>query len=93
MSRNYYSEINLHITWHTKNSLPLLNDKIEPLAHHALKKRLLHVDGILVQLPLPVHIDEPAVITAIDPAKDADGCDNDVCPAHDGCKPACLAMR
>jgi len=31
------------------------------------------VDGILVQLPLPGHIDEKAVIEAIDPAKDVDG--------------------
>ncbi|MBB3981023.1 methylenetetrahydrofolate dehydrogenase (NADP+)/methenyltetrahydrofolate cyclohydrolase [Sphingobium fontiphilum] len=31
------------------------------------------VDGILVQLPLPAHIDERAVIAAIDPAKDVDG--------------------
>ncbi|TNE40812.1 MAG: bifunctional methylenetetrahydrofolate dehydrogenase/methenyltetrahydrofolate cyclohydrolase FolD [Sphingomonadales bacterium] len=31
------------------------------------------VDGILVQLPLPKHIDEQAVIAAIDPAKDVDG--------------------
>src|SRR3546814_15949185 len=31
------------------------------------------VDGILVQLPLPDHIDEAAVIAAIDPAKDVDG--------------------
>ena len=31
------------------------------------------VDGILVQLPLPVHIDERAVIQAIDPDKDVDG--------------------
>jgi methylenetetrahydrofolate dehydrogenase (NADP+)/methenyltetrahydrofolate cyclohydrolase len=31
------------------------------------------VDGILVQLPLPVQIDEQAVIEAIDPAKDVDG--------------------
>ena len=31
------------------------------------------VDGILVQLPLPPHIDERAVIAAIDPAKDVDG--------------------
>lgn len=31
------------------------------------------VDGILVQLPLPGHIDESAVIGAIDPAKDVDG--------------------
>lgn len=31
------------------------------------------IDGILVQLPLPKHIDEQAVIAAIDPAKDVDG--------------------
>ncbi len=31
------------------------------------------VHGILVQLPLPEHIDEQAVINAIDPAKDVDG--------------------
>lgn len=31
------------------------------------------VDGILVQLPLPPHIDDKAVISAIDPAKDVDG--------------------
>jgi methylenetetrahydrofolate dehydrogenase (NADP+)/methenyltetrahydrofolate cyclohydrolase len=31
------------------------------------------VDGILVQLPLPRHIDEQAIILRIDPAKDVDG--------------------
>ena len=31
------------------------------------------VHGILVQLPLPDHLDEEAVLNAIDPAKDADG--------------------
>jgi methylenetetrahydrofolate dehydrogenase (NADP+)/methenyltetrahydrofolate cyclohydrolase len=31
------------------------------------------VDGILVQLPLPPHIDEERVIDAVDPAKDVDG--------------------
>ena len=31
------------------------------------------VHGILVQLPLPKHIDETAVLQAIDPAKDVDG--------------------
>ena len=30
------------------------------------------VDGILCQLPLPVHLDEQAVILAIDPKKDVD---------------------
>ncbi|KKJ00594.1 bifunctional methylenetetrahydrofolate dehydrogenase/methenyltetrahydrofolate cyclohydrolase FolD [Prochlorothrix hollandica] len=31
------------------------------------------VDGILVQLPLPPHLDAVALIQSIDPAKDADG--------------------
>ncbi len=31
------------------------------------------VDGLIVQLPLPDHIDEDAVINAIDPSKDVDG--------------------
>jgi methylenetetrahydrofolate dehydrogenase (NADP+)/methenyltetrahydrofolate cyclohydrolase len=31
------------------------------------------VDGILVQLPLPAHVDENVVVEAIDPAKDIDG--------------------
>lgn len=31
------------------------------------------VDGILVQLPLPPHIDERLVLASIDPAKDVDG--------------------
>lgn len=31
------------------------------------------VDGILVQLPLPGHINEDCIIDAIDPAKDVDG--------------------
>ncbi|WP_322981365.1 bifunctional methylenetetrahydrofolate dehydrogenase/methenyltetrahydrofolate cyclohydrolase FolD [Pseudomonas sp. C11] len=36
------------------------------------------VNGILVQLPLPAHIDETRVLQAIDPAKDVDGfhCEN-----------------
>ena len=31
------------------------------------------VDGILLQLPLPKHIDEQAVLTRVDPDKDVDG--------------------
>lgn len=31
------------------------------------------IDGIMVQLPLPKHLDERAIIDAIDPAKDVDG--------------------
>ena len=31
------------------------------------------VDGILVQLPLPEHMNEPTVLRAVDPQKDVDG--------------------
>jgi methylenetetrahydrofolate dehydrogenase (NADP+) / methenyltetrahydrofolate cyclohydrolase len=31
------------------------------------------VDGILTQLPLPAHVDETAIIEAMNPAKDVDG--------------------
>lgn len=31
------------------------------------------IHGILVQLPLPKHLDEQEILSAIDPAKDADG--------------------
>ncbi|MEG0518754.1 MAG: tetrahydrofolate dehydrogenase/cyclohydrolase catalytic domain-containing protein [Bacteroidales bacterium] len=31
------------------------------------------IDGLIVQLPLPKHIDENAIIEAIDPKKDVDG--------------------
>jgi methylenetetrahydrofolate dehydrogenase (NADP+) / methenyltetrahydrofolate cyclohydrolase len=42
----------------------------------ALVKELNHrddVDGILVQLPLPDHVDAKKVLMAVDPAKDVDG--------------------
>ena len=48
MSRNYYSEINLHLVWHTKNSSPLLTPTIEPLAHRLLKQRVRDTPGVFI---------------------------------------------
>jgi hypothetical protein len=48
MSRQYYSEINLHIVWYTKNSLPLLTPTIEPLAHRELRRRIVETPGSFV---------------------------------------------
>ncbi|SEL02573.1 methylenetetrahydrofolate dehydrogenase (NADP+) / methenyltetrahydrofolate cyclohydrolase [Colwellia chukchiensis] len=48
-------------------SQSVLLDQIKALNHDS------SVHGILVQLPLPHHIDESAVIAAIDPNKDVDG--------------------
>lgn len=56
-----------------EHSLPSSTSEAELLAKiHALNLDP-SVHGILVQLPLPGHINETAVINAIDPAKDVDG--------------------
>lgn len=48
MSRNYYSEINLHLIWHTLQSRPLLSERIEPLVHRAIKARIVNLPGAFV---------------------------------------------
>lgn len=53
--------------------LPAETTQAELLALIAELNDRKDVNGILVQLPLPKHIDEDAVIRAIDPAKDVDG--------------------
>ena len=47
MSRNIYHEINLHITWHTKNNSPVLVPEIETRLHHYLQHRVLETPGVL----------------------------------------------
>ena len=46
-------------------------EKLLTLVHQLADEKA--VNGILVQLPLPAHIDEKAVIDAIPPEKDVDG--------------------
>ena len=48
MSGNYYSEINLHLTWHAKESLPLITDRIEPILYRYLRQRIINTPGIFV---------------------------------------------
>ncbi|MBU6447108.1 MAG: bifunctional 5,10-methylenetetrahydrofolate dehydrogenase/5,10-methenyltetrahydrofolate cyclohydrolase, partial [Verrucomicrobia bacterium] len=43
------------------------------IRHIEALNRHPEVDGILVQLPLPPHIDEQNIMEAIDPKKDVDG--------------------
>ena len=50
MSRNYYAEINLHGTWHTKDSLPLLLPKVEAVTHHYLRGRCINTPGVFVHV-------------------------------------------
>jgi len=45
----------------------------ELLALIADLNRRDEIDGILVQLPLPAHVDSKKVLLAVDPAKDVDG--------------------
>ena len=46
MPRNVYAEINLHLTWHTKQSLPLLHDTVEDRLHRYLQHRILKTPGL-----------------------------------------------
>ena len=53
--------------------LPFATEQSQLLAHIRELNAHQGVHGILVQLPLPPHIDSGAVINSIDPSKDVDG--------------------
>ena len=48
MSHNYYSEIHLHVVWHTRDSSPLLVSDVEDFTHRFLKQRLVTIEGVYV---------------------------------------------
>lgn len=60
MSRNFYSEINLHLVWHTKGDLPLLTPAIESAVHRCLTKRIVDTSGAFIHAiggtPTHVHL-------------------------------------
>lgn len=64
MSRNYYSEINFHITWHTKNSLPLLVPRVAKLVYEEISRRIIEmpyafiheIGGIETHVHLSVNV-------------------------------------
>ena len=45
MSTAAYSEINFHITWHTKNSLPLITPDIEDRLYRFITHRIIETPG------------------------------------------------
>jgi putative transposase len=45
MPRNVYSEINLHIVWHTKNNAPVLTDLIEAPMQQHLQHHVIQTEG------------------------------------------------
>jgi methylenetetrahydrofolate dehydrogenase (NADP+) / methenyltetrahydrofolate cyclohydrolase len=56
-----------------EHKLPAATPETELMALIAALNADERIDGILVQLPLPRHIDPQRVVEAIDPAKDVDG--------------------
>ncbi|MBN1490999.1 MAG: IS200/IS605 family transposase, partial [Phycisphaerae bacterium] len=46
--RNVYSEINLHMTWHTKENAAVLIDRVENRTHHYLRHRAIETPGVIV---------------------------------------------
>jgi len=55
------------------NRLPVETSEMDLLALVNKMNKDHKIHGILIQLPLPKHIDEQKVLLAIDPAKDVDG--------------------
>src|SRR5262249_43220028 len=48
MARNFYAEINLHVTWHTKESAPLLVPQVEAVVHHYFRGRCINTPGVFI---------------------------------------------
>ncbi len=48
MARNFYSEINLHLTWHTKESRPLLTPEVEKIVHDYLRGRCIKTPEVFI---------------------------------------------
>ena len=48
MSKKYYSEVNLHMVWHTKDILPQPTPTVEPISHRCLRKRIVDSADVLV---------------------------------------------
>lgn len=66
----YSQEVGIKTFLH---ELPTEIDEKQLLAFIEVLNRRKDIHGILVQLPLPTHIDSAKVICAIDPDKDVDG--------------------
>jgi putative transposase len=45
MSTAAYSEINFHVTWHTKDNLPMIRGKIEDRLYHFLTHKIIETPG------------------------------------------------
>ena len=48
MPRNVYSDIKLHITWHTRESRFLIKPEMEQTVYDVIRKRATAVEGVIV---------------------------------------------
>src|SRR6516225_8941551 len=63
-------EVGLYSEKHTPTETVTTGELLDLI--HDLNRRD-EIDGILVQLPLPAHVDSKRVLLAVNPAKDVDG--------------------
>jgi methylenetetrahydrofolate dehydrogenase (NADP+) / methenyltetrahydrofolate cyclohydrolase len=63
-------EVGLYSEQHTPSDRATTRELLDLIAD---LNRRDEIDGILVQLPLPPHVDSKKVLLAVDPAKDVDG--------------------
>ncbi|MGA9967360.1 MAG: bifunctional 5,10-methylenetetrahydrofolate dehydrogenase/5,10-methenyltetrahydrofolate cyclohydrolase [Terriglobales bacterium] len=63
-------EVGIYSEQHTPSETVSTEELLELIAD---LNRREEIDGILVQLPLPPHVDAKKVLLAVDPAKDVDG--------------------
>ena len=60
MAHRYYSEIHLHLVWHTKNSLPLLNPRVEAATYGCIRELISNNSGVILHAcggtPTHVHL-------------------------------------
>lgn len=49
MSNRSYAEINFHITWHTKDNLPFITQKLEPDLYAFIKNRIVAMPNVYFQ--------------------------------------------
>src|SRR5712672_334957 len=63
-------EVGIYSEKHTPAETATTEELLELIAE---LNRRDEIDGILVQLPLPPHVDAKKVLLAVDPAKDVDG--------------------
>ena len=64
------AEVGIYSEQHTPPATSSTEELLELIAELDARDE---IDGILVQLPLPAHVDAKKILMAVDPAKDVDG--------------------